>query len=348
MKFVAALLFAGCALGEEPSMTFLAVGDWGGTDSSPFTEVGQVAAAKGMAQKAEEIGARFVLALGDNFYSHGIESDANDARFQQTFEDVYTEDSLDVPWFVVGGNHDWAGNVSAQIAYTEKSERWTFPDYWYSVEEEFTEPDGTARTFELLMIDTVIGVGQVTDHDDPRAQVSGVPFDRDLADQQAQWLATKLAKSDADYLWVGGHYPVWSACSHGPTNQLVADLAPVLQQFGANYMSGHDHCEEYISDAGVEYILTGNGDNCCYDATNLDKIPTDSLKYITSATMNSTEGMTGGFTSWYFDSEGMRVQFHDQDAAVLYETPTFKPRSDAIKEAARSRLSAELAALVVG
>ena len=80
-------------------LTFLAVGDWGGQTSAPYTEIGQVSTAKGMGIVGESIGSKFVLALGDNFYSSGISTDASDPRFQQTFEDVYTADSLmDTPW----------------------------------------------------------------------------------------------------------------------------------------------------------------------------------------------------------------------------------------------------------
>ena len=240
---------------------------------------------------------------------------------------------------VLSGNHDWNGNVSAQIAYSALSARWTYPDYWYNIQESFEAPNGLVYTFELVMIDTVIGVGQVDDHDDPNSQVSGatqvVPLH--LKDEQSAWLADTLSKSTADVLWVAGHYPVWSACSHGPTAQLVADLKPLLEAYGANYMSGHDHCEEWISDNGVEYILTGNGDNCCYAATNVDKIPEGSLKYITSSTMNATAGMTGGFTSWKVNEDGTTVTFHDQTGIELFSTPPFPLRSAAHKEAARAK-----------
>lgn len=86
-------------------LTFLAVGDWGGQTSAPYTEIGQVSTAKGMGEVGQSIGSKFVLALGDNFYSNGISTDAQDPRFQQTFEEVYTADSLmNTPWCKFVGN----------------------------------------------------------------------------------------------------------------------------------------------------------------------------------------------------------------------------------------------------
>lgn len=43
---------------------------------------------------------------------------------QDTFERVYTADSLNIPWYILAGNHDHAGNVKAQIDYSRKSDRW--------------------------------------------------------------------------------------------------------------------------------------------------------------------------------------------------------------------------------
>lgn len=87
-----------------------------------------------MAATAEEIDASYVVALGDNFYFAGIRSDEHDFRFKSTFEDVFSQDSLDIPWLVCAGNHDHYGNVSAQIAYSQLSQRWKFPNlYWTQV-----------------------------------------------------------------------------------------------------------------------------------------------------------------------------------------------------------------------
>ena len=53
--------------------------------------------------------------------------------------------------------------MSAEIAYSALSPRWTFPNYWYSKTYTINTPSG-AQTLELVIIDTVILSGN-TDHD---------------------------------------------------------------------------------------------------------------------------------------------------------------------------------------
>ena len=47
-------------------------------------------------------------------------------------QDVFTASSLQSRWYIVCGNHDHYSNCSAEIAYTKLSNRWYFPDYYYS------------------------------------------------------------------------------------------------------------------------------------------------------------------------------------------------------------------------
>lgn len=56
------------------------------------------------------------------------------------------------------------------------------------------------------------------------------------------WLKTTLEKSNADWLIVAGHYPVYSIAEHGSTDCLVQQLKPMLVANNvALYINGHDH-----------------------------------------------------------------------------------------------------------
>ena len=49
---------------------------------------------------------KFILAVGDNFYSTGVKN-ADDPRFKETFEDVFCGSNLEkMPFYVISGNHD--------------------------------------------------------------------------------------------------------------------------------------------------------------------------------------------------------------------------------------------------
>lgn len=66
---------------SKTSLKFLAIGDWGGLPYPPYITAVQMATANEMSKVAEQMGADFVLALGDNFYYKGVES-VNSPRFQ--------------------------------------------------------------------------------------------------------------------------------------------------------------------------------------------------------------------------------------------------------------------------
>lgn len=57
------------------------VGDWGGLPNAPFVTPVEWATAGEMGRTADQLGADFVLALGDNFYYRGVKS-VDDPRFQ--------------------------------------------------------------------------------------------------------------------------------------------------------------------------------------------------------------------------------------------------------------------------
>ncbi|OPJ73710.1 nuclear factor 1 X-type isoform A [Patagioenas fasciata monilis] len=103
------MVTATVAAGGDPggAVQFLAVGDWGGIPEPPFATPREVATAAAMGRAAAEMGADFVLALGDNFYYKGVR-DEWDPRFQDTFERVFSVPGLrDLPW-ILGSPQLWS------------------------------------------------------------------------------------------------------------------------------------------------------------------------------------------------------------------------------------------------
>jgi len=60
---------------------FFIVGDWGGKGTSPFRTPCEEAVAEAMGKIGTQLDTSFQLALGDNFYTYGVES-VGDSRFQ--------------------------------------------------------------------------------------------------------------------------------------------------------------------------------------------------------------------------------------------------------------------------
>ncbi|KAG9338745.1 hypothetical protein JZ751_007712 [Albula glossodonta] len=283
---------------NKSSIRFLAVGDWGGLPYPPYITPIEKATSREMGKVADQMGADFVLALGDNFYYKGVDS-VNDPRFQDTFEHVFTADSLNIPWYVVAGNHDHAGNVKAQIEYSRHSERWRFPYYYYEL--NFRVPR-TDSTLTILMVDTVLLCGNSDDYEDqkPRGPLNAVD-----ANRQLRWIQQRLEKSKADFLLVAGHYPVWSVSEHGPTECLLKRLRPLL----------------YLKESGVGYVVSGAGNFMEADMTHKNHVPHGSLKFFAGQ-----ESTMGGFAHVEVSKKQMDITFIQARGTSLYRTTL--PRRD--------------------
>ena len=254
----------------------------------------------------------------------------------------------------IAGNHDYCGNVESQIEYSKRpNTRWTFPDYNHRVVKEFVVNNGALASessvetkmmkLEIIMIDTVQIDGYVSCDesmsnksyfynpslkDNPQicadSRSDPVHVDSAQASATLSWIEDTLIKSDADYLLVTGHYPIYSACTQGNTNSLIQHLDPLLRKYGVTaYLSGHDHCQSHFQYDGMDYIITGIGDGCCYAADNAKYLPVDGdLKYILADTFvyAGDSGVRGGFASFSLDDKEMIIYVHNQDGDVLYET----------------------------
>jgi tartrate-resistant acid phosphatase type 5 len=165
---------------------------------------------------------------------------------------VYNHPALvDLPWYAIAGNHDYYGNVEAQIELSRHHPRWRFPQLFHDhlfnwteteaqVGDSGIEVDGAQdqlRTYsvQLIMIDTAVLAGLVDRIDIPFMQPPG-PSDPEVAELWYNWLEEKLNQSTADYIWIAGHYPVFSVCWQGSSLEMIHRLQPLLNKYGAHYM----------------------------------------------------------------------------------------------------------------
>jgi len=231
------------AAARSPSLNFVAVGDWGRGGADKQREVGEQ-----MGRTATVIGSDFVISAGDNFYEDGVTGIA-DPQWQSSFEQIYAAASLQTPWYAILGNHDYRGDVAAQIAYSDHSPRWRMPDRWFQRRE--TLADGTIADFFYLDTSPFI------------AKYRGTKVRVDDQDTQAQlaWLDDALGRSGARWKIVIGHHPIHTVSGgKRDTKELVRQLKPLLVAHGVHvYVNGHDHNMQSLEVDGVRFITNGAG-----------------------------------------------------------------------------------------
>ena len=238
------------ALGAAPpgALHFLVVGDWGRDGTNHQREV-----AEQMGRTAESIGSRCVISVGDNFYEDGVQS-ISDPRWRSSFEEIYSAGSLQVPWYVALGNHDYRGVPQAQIDYAKSSPRWRMPSRYYKV----AGSDIGAPHLDLFVIDTSPLVHKYRD-EVPSAIAENVA-NQDVP-AQLRWLDEQLGTSAAPWKLVIGHHTIYSGGSgHGDTPETKDLIEPLLRKHRVQaYINGHDHDLQHVRRGGVDYVCCGAG-----------------------------------------------------------------------------------------
>jgi len=247
-SFAGASAFAHPALSQtnEPSANFLVVGDWGRKGRDFQRHV-----ADRMGEKAVLRRSNFIASTADNFYTFGVSS-VRDRQWRTSFEDIYTHDGLQSPpWYPVLGNHDYGGNVDAQVRYGGPSSRWQMHDRYYK--ESISGRGGASA--DLFFIDTVAWIGREA----LPFYFLGTDIEEGNQRDQTAWLVRELERSTARFKFVFGHHGIHSIGPHGGEMQM-AQLDNVLRRFGVTaYIHGHDHCLFHISHRGMDYICSGGG-----------------------------------------------------------------------------------------
>lgn len=281
-------------------ITFIAMGDWGRNG-----EFGQKETADEMGKYAEMNKVDFILTLGDNFYPTGVKNTV-DNHWKTSFEDVYTASSLQVPWYITLGNHDYGGSVQAQIDYSALSNRWKLPSRYYSFESKI---DDSAKAL-IVIIDSnpfIKSYYEINPEDSELNKGSIEDLKKQDVKIQLNWLDSVLSASDAKWKIVAGHHTVYSGGSHGNTPELIDDLKPLLEKYNVNlYLAGHDHDMQHLRETGsnVNYFVSGAGSQL----RTAGKI---------SSTLFSQS--SNGFLAVSITNAGISASFISTEGKVLYE-----------------------------
>lgn len=284
-------------LAQSPSpnaLNFVVIGDWGRRGERDQMEV-----AGQMGKAAQNINARFVISVGDNFYESGV-SGVEDKQWKQSFENVYTAPSLQVPWYAILGNHDYHADCDAQIAYSQLSSRWNMPARYYMQCQQI-DKDVTADFFYL---DTtpMVRIYYNRYFEEPTfANVSKQNVTAQLA-----WFKQALSNSKAKWKIVFAHHPIYSGGEHGDTSELIESILPLLREHGVQaYFNGHDHDLQHLMAGDVNLFCSGAG----------------SQHRPTRATPHSKFGKAcSGFTTVALRSDKMDVCMINNDGRALYTT----------------------------
>ncbi|MBU6500137.1 MAG: metallophosphoesterase, partial [Rhodospirillales bacterium] len=225
------------------ALPFVTIGDWGRAGADEQREVGVQ-----MGRSAAAARSRFVISVGDNFYQDGVASLA-DWQWQESFERIYDHPALMTPWHVILGNHDYRGNVQAQIDYTGPRHRWRMPARYFARREAL--PGGGHADF--FHIDTS---PFLLAYRHSKTRIDG----QDTA-AQLRWLEAALARSDAAWKIVIGHHPIHTVgTGRRDTRELVERLKPILLRHGVRiYVNGHDHNLQFVETDGLACITCGAG-----------------------------------------------------------------------------------------
>ncbi len=238
---------------DREAFNFLVIGDWGRNGYFNQADV-----AYGMGVVGEAIGSRFTVSTGDNFYLRGV-TGVDDVKWRRSFEDIYRAPSLQSRWYVTLGNHDWMGDVTAQVRYTERSDRWYLPAQYYA--ETLTLPDSTAERPGTRVLMVFLDTQPIAVSRD-RRRYFDTRADWD-DDAQLAWLDQTLAESDADWKLVFGHHPVYTgSIRYTDSPVLIERLVPLFLRHGVQaYVAGHEHSLQHHRPEGsaIDYFISGAG-----------------------------------------------------------------------------------------
>jgi tartrate-resistant acid phosphatase type 5 len=282
---------------NDGSLSILVVGDWGRKGTYNQSRV-----AEQMGSVGKELNIDFVVSTGDNFYDDGLTA-VDDPAFAQSFTDIYTAQSLQKPWYLVLGNHDYRGDALAQLSPVLRK-----IDSRFICMKSFIV---SAEIVDFFFIDTTPFQLKYWTH--PKDHVydwRGVSPREKYINTLLKDLDAAMKKSTAKWKIAVGHHTMRTVSHHGDTVELLQLLLPILKVNGIDfYINGHDHCLEHISnrDSPIQYFTSGGGSKAWRGFLQ----PTeDKLKFFYDGP---------GFMSLQLHQDRADFIFYDVDGNILYQ-----------------------------
>jgi tartrate-resistant acid phosphatase type 5 len=269
-------------------LSFLVLGNWGRRGHRD-----QSAVAQGLAHAARDLNAQFVVTTGDNFRPSGV-SGVLDPQFHDSFDAVYTDSALDLPWYASLGDCDHHGDVSAQAEYAEHDLRWRMPDQFYAINKRVD--DRTHAQFVFL--------DSTPFSDDRERAAASDPY------LQLYWLRNMLAPSRSDWKIIIGHHDLSTLRTQTDGGEAVA---PVLHQFGAQvYLSGDSHRLQLSEQDGISQVMSGAGAGATPPSNGASSL---------------FQRAEPGFASVTLDGLTMTTRFHNAAGEIIHEKTMETTRS---------------------
>ncbi|XP_020275403.1 purple acid phosphatase 3-like isoform X1 [Asparagus officinalis] len=206
-----------------------------------------------MGKVGEKLDIDFVISTGDNFYDSGL-TGVDDKAFEESFTNIYTARSLQKQWYSVLGNHDYRGDVQAQLSPVLRQ----MDHRWFCMRSFIVD----AEIAEFFFVDTTPFVKSYWNEPWKNNDWRDVSPRQNYISNLLKDLDMALRESTATWKFVIGHHAIRSVSIHGDTVELVDELLPILKANGVDlYMNGHDHCLEHISssDSPIQYLTSGGG-----------------------------------------------------------------------------------------
>jgi len=333
------------------SFSWLVLGDWGGWPAPLYNSPTQLSVAASMTRTSRLFDPKWILSLGDNFYYWGVQN-IEDPMWDKTFEEVYSNYRLHVPWYPTTGNHDWdtrptldgniiGGNATAQLLYSRVSDRWTYPDLFYTVDSYL--PNGMKQ--RIIMIDTPSLSGVYSTRPSDQTE-DGDPADPEYAQRMWNWIEHTLEDSeDFNFLFVAGHY--MTIDSRGIYDRcLVGKLLPLMEKYNVQgYIQGHRHTMEHVQQpkgqhpSDLHFFTIGAGALYCTSCIKKDILGEIDMNIACNREDNlkddvfchffwSSKTTAGGYAYFTTSEEGVKVEYIESDYdKIIYETlipPRFK------------------------